>query len=188
MKLLDELYKIDVQRALHKVKKSMSAEVSDQDISIDHINRAWERVRDKEHAEYERAQAIQQNLDLTQISILANHMKEMLLSVADVIGQMFYRDLYDLARLTYSETSGLINPLSSIHDRFKLKNDEVHNEMVTNNVRWMRNFIELRENAMELAEAGLGAQSSTYFNEEIRLQMLNFRLDQTGKKLQPAPF
>lgn len=96
---------------------------------------------------------------------------------------MFYRDLYDLARLTYSETSGLINPLSGIHDRFKLKNDEIHNEVVTNNVRWMRNFIEMRENAMELTEAGLGSQGAQYFNEEIRLQMLNFRLDQSGKKL-----
>ena len=78
-----------------------------------------------------------------------------------------------------------MNPLSALEHRFRLHEEDIWTEMITNNVRWLRAYHELRESALTYEEASLGNQ---YLNEEMRLQILHRRMETEGIRLQPPPF
>lgn len=124
---------------------------------------------------------IQRDLDLTQISLLFNHFKNGFMSILHFFGRMFYEDAYYQALLNSEEQSGSINPLSAIDDRFKLKNEDLYDELVSNNVRWLRTLTEMRENF----DANMSPQR--YLDEELRMKMMYSRMETLGVKVQPPP-
>ena len=51
-------------------------------------------------------------------------------------------DKYDYVRVTNKDSESIINPLSSIHDRFSLNNKYIQKEMLSNNLRMRDKKIE----------------------------------------------
>ena len=99
------------------------------------------------------------------------------MSVLHVIGRLVYEDAYYQALLNSEEQTGTINPLSAIADRFHLKNEDIYDELVSNNVRWLRTFMEMRENF----DANLEPQR--FLDEEMRLKMMHNRMEALNVKL-----
>ena len=60
----------------------------------------------------------------------------------DFLGGLLGYDKYDYVRVTNKDSESIINHLSSIHDRFSLKNKYIQKEMLSNNLRMREKKIE----------------------------------------------
>jgi hypothetical protein len=97
---------------------------------------------------------------------MSHQVKELLLTISDVVGPWILNDAYHSAKMRYAELDGNINPIADLDQRFSLKSNELQEEVFSNNIRWLKHFLDLRMNAIPFEDYGMNNQ---FYQDEIRM-------------------
>jgi hypothetical protein len=88
------------------------------------VNKAWEDEVE-ESKKKEEAKNIDAYGNKNYFAKVSRFLKETASEVYDFIGKLLEYDPYEYTSISQDDRASIINPLSSINDRFKLKNKDI---------------------------------------------------------------
>jgi hypothetical protein len=68
-------------------------------------------------------------------------LRETFLELFEFVGKLLEYDPYEYTSISQNDRASIVNPLSSINDRFKLKNKDIQQAMIKNNVLQKASYV-----------------------------------------------
>lgn len=97
------------------------------------MNKAWEDELE-ENKKKEEAKSLDAYGHKNYFAKASAFLKETFLELFEFVGKLLEYDPYEYTSISQNDRASIINPLSSINDRFKLKNKDIQQAMIKNNV------------------------------------------------------
>lgn len=126
------LRKLDLSLDWFRTGK-VNIEINNPDQIQQVVNKAWEDELE-ENKKKEEAKSLDAYGNKNYFAKASGFFKETFFELFEFVGKLLEYDPYEYTSISQGDRASIINPLSSINDRFKLKNKDIQQIMIKNNV------------------------------------------------------
>lgn len=126
------LRKLDLSLDWFRTGK-VNIEINNPDQIQQVVNKAWEDELE-ENKKKEEAKSLDAYGNRNYFAKASGFLKETFFELFEFVGKLLEYDPYEYTSISQDDRASIINPLSSINDRFKLKNKDIQQVMIKNNV------------------------------------------------------